>query len=90
MSSDGTWRTASWLRSLALAASFLTFLAFAANVLYGRFAPTLGLDPALRLARVPEFLLLFASATLFIIAALAAERQADTHTSPKQSQEGEP
>jgi len=44
--------------------------------LYGRFAPSLGLDPALRLTRVPEFLLLFASATLFIVAALAAERQA--------------
>lgn len=76
MKTDDTRRTATRIRSLALAASLLAFLAFAGNVLYGKFAPTLGLDPDLRLTRVPEFLLLFTSATLFIVAALAAERQA--------------
>ncbi|OOG27553.1 hypothetical protein B1C78_03530 [Thioalkalivibrio denitrificans] len=76
MRSDTTRRATTWIRSLALTASGLAFLGFALNVLYGRFAPMLGLDPGLRLARVPEFLLLFASATFFVIAALAAERLA--------------
>ncbi|WP_018232125.1 hypothetical protein [Thioalkalivibrio thiocyanodenitrificans] len=76
MGSDGHYRARSWLVALALTASFLAILTFLLNVLYGRFAPAFGWDPGLRLARVPEFLLLFGSATFFVIAALAAERQA--------------
>lgn len=81
MTSDTTKRIARRIRLLGLAASLLTFLTFAGNVLYGRFAPSLGLDPALRLTRVPEFLLLVTSATLFIVAALAAEKQAGVRPS---------
>lgn len=84
MKSNNTRRTVARIRSLALAASLLAFLAFAGNVLYGKFAPALGLDPELRLARVPEFLLLFTSATLFIVAALAAERHAGVRPSPEE------
>ena len=76
MGSDGHYQAHSWFVTLALTASLLAILAFLLNILYGKFAPVFGWDPGLRLARVPEFLLLFGSATLFVIAALAAERQA--------------
>lgn len=76
MKPDGLHRPRSLLATLALTASLVAFLGFLLNVLYGKFAPVLGLDPGLRLARVPEFLLLFISATFFVIAALAAERRA--------------
>ena len=76
MTSGEPHRAASWIRALAMTTSGLAFLGFALNVLYGKFAPALGWDPGLRLTRIPEFLLLFGSATLFVIAALAAERQA--------------
>ena len=76
MTSNAPKRIGPWAKSLALAASLLAFLGFALNVLYGKFAPMLGWDPGLRLARVPEFLLLFVSAMFFVIAALTAERQA--------------
>jgi cell division protein FtsX len=70
----------SQLLATALVACLLSVGLFAGNVLYGRFAPVFGWDPGLRLARVPEFLLLFASAVFFVIAALAAERRAGDST----------
>lgn len=73
----------------ALTASFLAFAAFSINVFYGRFAPFFGWDPGLRLERVPEFGLLFTSAVLFIVAALAAERRAaDASSKPQTTDEG--
>jgi hypothetical protein len=89
MQSHSPPRATGWLRNAALGASLLAFAGFALNVLYGRFAVTLGLDPGLRLARVPEFLLLFTSATCFVIAALAAERQAGARSPDTQSLEEE-
>lgn len=67
------------LIALALSASLLSFLSFSLNVLYGKFAPFFGWDAGLRLARVPEFWLLFVSAAFLVIAALAAERQAGAY-----------
>lgn len=61
------------LEKLALIGCGAAFTVFVANILYGRFAPTLGWDRSLRLDGVPEFLLLAAAALLFSIAALAAE-----------------
>lgn len=72
----GQQRPRSRFGALALTASLLAFLAFAGNVLYGKLATLLGWDPGLRFERVAEFLLLFSSASLFVIAALAAERHA--------------
>ncbi len=66
------------LERFSIYASVATFSAFILNVLYGRFAPALGWNPAHRLDVVPEFLLLFSSAVLFSIAALAAESR-DKH-----------
>lgn len=72
----GLHRPRSRLIASALSASFAAFVLFSLNILYGKFGASFGWDPDLRLARVPEFGLLFGSAVLFIVAALAAERQA--------------
>lgn len=76
MTSAASHRDRSRAGTIALSASVLAFSGFVLNVLYGKFAPVFGWDPGLRLARVPEFLLLFSSAILFVIAALSAERKA--------------
>lgn len=65
--------TRSPLERSALLACILTFSVFFLNMLYGRFATSLGLGGELHLSGVPEFLLLLGSAVLFAIAALAAE-----------------
>ena len=65
----------SLLEKIALYACIAAFSVFILNVLYGRFAPTLGWSRSLHLDGVPEFLLLFSSAVLFSIAALSAENR---------------
>lgn len=51
------------------------FALFCANVLYGWLARSMGWDATWRLERVPEFVLLLASAVFFAVASLAAERR---------------
>ena len=75
-------RPPSRLVAWALTASLVALLSFCLNVLYGKFAPFFGWDASLRLASVPEFWLLFASAAFFVVAALAAERQAGGYPPP--------
>jgi len=64
------------LERTALVACIAAFSLFVLNVLSARFAAVLGIDRALRLDGVPEFLLLFTAIVFFSIAALAAERRA--------------
>jgi TRAP-type C4-dicarboxylate transport system permease small subunit len=63
------------LEVAALAACAACFALFSANVLFGWSAGAMGWDASWRLERVPEFLLLFASAISFAVASLAAERR---------------
>lgn len=72
----------------ALTAGFVAFLSFSFNVLYGKFAPFFGWDASLRLANVPEFWLLFASAAFFIVAALAAELRSGVYPPPDAPNQG--
>jgi hypothetical protein len=85
----GLHRPGSRLIASALAASFAAFVLFSLNILIGKFAAFFGWDPELRLARVPEFGLLFGAAVFFVVAALAAERQAGGGASTSQSTNGE-
>lgn len=82
MTPDGLHRSRSRLVVSALTASLMAFLLFSLNVLYGKFAPSFGWDTALSLRRVPEFWLLFVSGAFFVVAALAAERQASADSPP--------
>lgn len=54
--------------------SAVTFAAFAANVLFGKARIMFGLDMPSPLGDVAEFLVLFASAFMFTMTALARER----------------
>lgn len=81
-------RPGSRLIASSLVASFAAFLLFSLNVLYGKFAAFFGWDPDFRLARVPEFGLLFGAAALFVVAALAAERKAGGEPSESQTTNG--
>jgi TRAP-type C4-dicarboxylate transport system permease small subunit len=72
-------RARSRLEVAALVACAVCFALFCGNVLLGWSARLIGWDASWRLERVPEFLLLFASAISFAVAALAAERRAQSH-----------
>ncbi|MBI4194837.1 MAG: hypothetical protein HY526_07120 [Betaproteobacteria bacterium] len=68
-----TRRTRSYPEAAALVACAVSFSLFCANVLLGWSARAMGWDASWRLERVPEFLLLFASAVAFAVASLTAE-----------------
>jgi len=63
------------LEAAALYACAAFFTLFCANVILRRAARAFEWDATWLLDRVPEFLLLFASAVLFAVASLAAERR---------------
>jgi hypothetical protein len=73
VSSEASRRRLTVIVRVALSASVLAFSLYFLNILLGKFAAQFGELASLRVARVAEFLLLFTSAVLFVIAALAAE-----------------
>lgn len=66
-------RARSRLEKAALVICAVSFCLFCTNVLVGWSARAMGWDASWRLERVPEFLLLFASAVAFAVASLTAE-----------------
>lgn len=68
-------RARSRMEAAALVACAACFCLFCANVLMRRWARAMEWDATWLLDRAPEFLLLFASAVAFAVAALAAERR---------------
>jgi protein-S-isoprenylcysteine O-methyltransferase Ste14 len=67
------WSRARWAAVIGFA---VCFGVFALNVVFGSMAMSRGWDNPLSLGRVTEFLLLFASAILLMLAALASEASA--------------
>jgi hypothetical protein len=74
-SHNGTvrWLLARWAAAFGFV---LCFGLFALNVVFGSMAMSRGWDNPLSFGRVTEFLLLFASAILLMLAALASEAAA--------------
>ena len=59
---------------LAFSLCLVAFSVFLGSVLFGKFSSNFEWMASFRIHRVAEFLLLFASAVFFVIAALVAER----------------